>query len=208
MITSTPTALVAAAPSLLRQGLIATLRERWPLLRFVLTADATQIAELMQQQQFGLLILDESLPGRRLPELLTWLRATRPAQRLVVLTDSEAERPAASPTAADDGKSLRLPWQVPPHALVAALVAWLDAPATEACSSRRPPRASFAEPFSPRELQVLRLVMADQCNEEIADHLCVSVRTVESHRRTLLHKAGTRTLVGLVVRAVREGWVA
>jgi DNA-binding NarL/FixJ family response regulator len=34
------------------------------------------------------------------------------------------------------------------------------------------------------------------------------VRTVESHRRALLQKTGAKTLVGLVVQAVREGWVA
>jgi DNA-binding NarL/FixJ family response regulator len=56
-------------------------------------------------------------------------------------------------------------------------------------------------------LQVLSLVVADHCNAEIADKLCLSVRTVESHRRTLLQKAGTKTLVGLAARAVREGWV-
>jgi DNA-binding NarL/FixJ family response regulator len=31
---------------------------------------------------------------------------------------------------------------------------------------------------------------------------------VETHRRNLLQKAGTRTVVGLTARAVREGWVA
>ncbi|GAB2795559.1 DNA-binding NarL/FixJ family response regulator [Hymenobacter luteus] len=50
--------------------------------------------------------------------------------------------------------------------------------------------------------------MADCCNQEIADKLFLSVRTVESHRRALLQKAGTKTLVGLVVQAVRERWLA
>jgi DNA-binding NarL/FixJ family response regulator len=208
MISSTPTALVAAAPTLLRQGLVATLRQHWPLLRIILTADATQIAELVQQESFGLLVLDEDLPGRALPDLLAWLQRTRPGQRLILLGDTP---PRSHPIGAGPGYGgvpLRLPHQVPPHALVAALVTWLDAPVSQEPPARLPRRQVLAEPFSPRELQVLRLVMADQCNEEIADHLCVSVRTVESHRRTLLHKAGTRTLVGLVVRAVREGWVA
>jgi DNA-binding NarL/FixJ family response regulator len=57
-------------------------------------------------------------------------------------------------------------------------------------------------------LDVLRLVVADCCNQEIADRLFLSVRTVESHRRALLQKAGAKTLVGLVVQAMREGWVA
>jgi DNA-binding NarL/FixJ family response regulator len=206
MISSTPTALVAAAPSLLRQGLVATLHEQWPLLRLVLTADATQVADLVAQTSFGLLVLDEALAGRFLPQLLAYLQRTQPTQRLVVLTDRPTPTgPLPSPTR--PAALLQLPRHIQPQALVAALGHWLDAP-----SSRLVPNpsrsATVVEPFSPRELQVLRLVVADHCNEEIADHLCLSVRTVESHRRTLLHKAGTRTLVGLAVRAVREGWVA
>ena len=205
MISSIPTALVAAAPSLLRQGLTAILRERWPLLQLVLTADATQVADLVTQTPFGLLVLDEALPGRAVPRLVAHLQAARPAQRLVVLTEGPLSMP---PQGAATVALLRLSRNIPPQALVAALTAWLDGP-NAATLAHRPARPqAVVEPFSPRELQVLRLVVADQCNEEIADHLCLSVRTVESHRRTLLHKAGTRTLVGLAVRAVREGWVA
>jgi len=50
-------------------------------------------------------------------------------------------------------------------------------------------------------------VVEDYCNEEIAARLFINVRTVESHRRNLLQKAGARTVVGLAARAVREGWV-
>jgi len=198
MISSTPTALVAAAPSLLRQGLIATLHARWPRLYLMLTADAAQVAELVAQTHFGLLVLDETLPGCALPELLAQLRQLRPAQRLVVLADQAS--PAAGTTAL-----LRLPRHILPQALVAALATWLDAPDGRAEPPRPARSAALVEPFSPRELEVLRLVVADHCNEEIADQLFINVRTVESHRRNLLHKAGTRTLVGL---AVREGWVA
>ena len=205
MISSIPTALVAAAPSLLRQGLTAILRERWPLLHLVLTADATQVADLVTQTPFGLLVLDEALPGRAVPRLVAHLQAARPAQRLVVLTEGPLSMP---PQCAATAALLRLSRNIPPQALVAALTAWLDGPNAGTLAHRPARPQAVVEPFSPRELQVLRLVVADQCNEEIADHLCLSVRTVESHRRTLLHKAGTRTLVGLAVRAVREGWVA
>ena len=208
MISSTPTALVAAAPSLLRQGLLATLRERWPLLHLVLTADATQVADLVTQAPFGLLVLDETLPGRALPGLVARLQAIRPAQRLVVLTDRPLPVQSTGAAAGSSAVLLRLPRHIPPQALVAALAAWLDAPDAGVPAHRPARPEALVEPFSPRELQVLRLVVADHCNEEIADRLFINVRTVESHRRNLLHKAGTRTLVGLAVRAVREGWVA
>jgi DNA-binding NarL/FixJ family response regulator len=204
MISSTPTALVAAAPTLLRQGLVATLREQWPQLQLTLTADATQVVELVAHAAFSLLVLDEQLPGRHLPELLGRLQRARPGLRLVVLTDHQV--PASPP--AGLGKLLQLSRHVLPHALVGALEQWLDAPNSLPEATRSLRACTVPDPFSRRELEVLRLVVADHCNEEIADQLCLSVRTVESHRRTLLQKAGTRTLVGLAARAVREGWVA
>jgi DNA-binding NarL/FixJ family response regulator len=204
MISSTPTALVAAAPTLFRQGLIATLREQWPQLQLTLTADATQVVELVGRAAFSLLVLDEQLPGRRLPELLSRLHRARPGLRLMVLTDPQA--PASQPTGPN--RPLQLSRQVLPHILVGALAQWLDAPCCPAGASRSLRACAVPDPFSRRELEVLRLVVADHRNEEIADQLCLSVRTVESHRRMLLQKAGTRTLVGLAARAVREGWVA
>ena len=206
MTTATPAALVAAAPTLLRQGLVALLRERWPALSLTLTADVTQLSELVATHAFGLLVLDGHLVGRTLLVLLAQLHRAWPMQRLVVLADQRPTEPTAQ--LAQAGPRLLLPRHVPPPALVEALAPWLDAPNGNLALVRRTRAQAWTRPFSPRELEVLRLVVADQCNQEIANRLCLSTRTVESHRRTLLQKAGTRTLVGLAAKAVREGWVA
>ncbi|HEX8330682.1 MAG TPA: response regulator transcription factor [Hymenobacter sp.] len=208
MIVSTPTALVAAAPTLFRRGLVTLLQEQCPALRLTLTADASEVADLIGLRKFGLIVLDGALPGLDLPAVLEGLHRSRPTQRLLVLADPRepAVRRAAP---AWSGTQLLVPPHVPPHALAAVLAPWLaTTPEAGAFPIRVEAPYLLAGSFSRRELEVLRLVVADQCNEEIADHLCLSVRTVESHRRTLLQKAGTRTLVGLAARAVREGWVA
>lgn len=207
MTYSTPAALVAAAPTLSRKGLIITLKERWPQLNITLTADATQVPDLVATIPFGLLVLDEALPGRALAELLDRVHRARPTQRLVVLTDPHSPAQLAG-MAPWPGTPLRLPRHVLPHTLVAALSAWLDAPLEPMLPARRAGADAVPDPFSRRELEVLRLVVDDCCNEEIANRLFINVRTVETHRRNLLQKAGTRTVVGLTARAVREGWVA
>jgi DNA-binding NarL/FixJ family response regulator len=149
------------------------------------------------------MILEGALVGPNLPTLLDHLRRTRPTQRLLVLADAPLLGHSQSWPAHSDAQ-LIMPSQVPPSTLVAAIAPWL---------TERPigcPRtySAGANRFSRRELEVLRLVVDDCCNEEIANRLFINVRTVESHRRNLLQKAGTRTLVGLAARAVREGWVA
>ncbi|WP_426058399.1 DNA-binding response regulator [Hymenobacter sp. B1770] len=207
MTTSTPTVLVAAAPTLYREGLVALLHEQWPHQRLSLTADVTQVAYLVCSQPYGLLILDDLLPGLQLVPLLTQLHRASPRQRVLLLTSPETCTSAA-PLPWSDTRLL-VSRQALAEALVSALESWLsDQPAPALAKSSWRGTGGLGNGFSPRELQVLSLVVADYCNAEIADKLCLSVRTVESHRRMLLQKAGTKTLVGLAARAVREGWVA
>ncbi|MUP46007.1 response regulator transcription factor [Gramella sp. BOM4] len=61
--------------------------------------------------------------------------------------------------------------------------------------------------LSSRELEVLNLVVADNSNQEIADDLNISVRTVETHKQNLLAKTGTKSVAGLVVYAIKNDLV-
>ena len=68
--------------------------------------------------------------------------------------------------------------------------------------------ASFSKPeLSEREQEVLRLICAEKTNKEIADHLILSVRTVDGHRERILAKIGARNTAGIVLYAIRNGLV-
>lgn len=199
--------LVAAPPSLYRQGLLATLHEQWPDLTFSVTADAGMLEPLLQQQPYALLVLDSTLAGPSLAALYQRLRHVRSCQPILVIA-SQRLSPALKQHLFQPDTNALLPYNATPATVVTTVMALLSG-ATGGTLSSPPTRRPFAPPtpFSQREAEVLRLVVADLCNQEIANQLCLSVRTVESHRRALLQKAGVKTLVGLVVQAVREGWV-
>lgn len=55
-----------------------------------------------------------------------------------------------------------------------------------------------------REVQVLELLCNGKLNKEIADLLCISVRTVETHRRSLGDKTNSRNLAGLIMYAIKN----
>lgn len=61
--------------------------------------------------------------------------------------------------------------------------------------------------ISRREKEVLQLIMQEFTTQEIADKLFVSVKTVESHRGSLLTKLQARNTAGLVRIAMEEGIV-
>ena len=64
-----------------------------------------------------------------------------------------------------------------------------------------------AEPLSPRELEVVKLIAEAHTNRQIAEVLSLSEKTVESHRANVLSKLGMRDRVELVRYAIRRGLV-
>lgn len=65
-------------------------------------------------------------------------------------------------------------------------------------------RLVFEVPLTAREKQVLHLICKELGNQEIADKLFISVRTVEAHKRNLLEKTGCKNVAGLVVYAIEK----
>jgi DNA-binding NarL/FixJ family response regulator len=64
-----------------------------------------------------------------------------------------------------------------------------------------------SEPLSLREQEVLKLIAEGKSNKEIADVLCISIRTVEHHRASIASKLDIRNVVDLVKYAIRKGYV-
>jgi DNA-binding NarL/FixJ family response regulator len=56
-----------------------------------------------------------------------------------------------------------------------------------------------------REIEILKLVCQENSNQEIADKVYLSVRTVEGYRTRLFEKTKSKNLVGLVIYAIRAG---
>lgn len=70
----------------------------------------------------------------------------------------------------------------------------------------RAKRKKNASPkLTEREKEVLQLIIKEYGNQEIADKLCISLRTAENHRYNLLQKLDVKNTVGLVKAALQMG---
>ena len=78
------------------------------------------------------------------------------------------------------------------------------APATEAPT---PIHAPIYQVLTKRELEVLRLLAEGFSNQEMADRLFTSKRTVETHRQNLMAKVQAKNTAALVRLASRHGWL-
>lgn len=61
--------------------------------------------------------------------------------------------------------------------------------------------------LTPREEEVLKLIAEGNSSKDIAETLCISVKTVQRHRANLLHKLGLRDRLELTRYAIRAGLI-
>ncbi|MDO5607939.1 MAG: response regulator transcription factor [Capnocytophaga sp.] len=76
--------------------------------------------------------------------------------------------------------------------------------------TRRKHTAAFKKSsiiLTPREKEVLSLILKENTTKEIADKVCLSQKTVESHRANLFVKFGVKNMAGLVKQAILEGFL-
>lgn len=61
--------------------------------------------------------------------------------------------------------------------------------------------------LSQREREVLQLLASGLTNQEMADKLFTSKRTIETHRQNIIEKTGAKNTAALVKYAMNRGWI-
>ncbi|MBK1897832.1 response regulator transcription factor [Chryseobacterium paridis] len=69
-------------------------------------------------------------------------------------------------------------------------------------SSKKKSLFEMEDELSEREKDVVKLICQEYTNNEIAEKLFISPRTVESHRQRVLEKIGAKNTVGIVIYAI------
>jgi two-component system response regulator DegU len=196
-------------------------------LRYILLAlpyvesvvEAGEFAELLAQCRQRLpdvLLLDLQMPGMDGPEVAQQLLGEFPDLKIIVLSMFSADKFITQMMKL--GVRSYLPKDVDQPQLTQALedVLTTGHHFTERMSKamlrgvQQPARSaplSLTEEmhFTPRELDVLRLICEGRPTADIAEQLFLGRRTVEGHRQRLLEKTGAANAAGLVVYAVRHG---
>jgi two-component system response regulator NreC len=151
------------------------------------------------------LVLDLNMPGEPSIAAIPRLRENAPETEIVVLTMQND--PAVAREALRAGAIGYVLKEAAESELVQAVrfAARGDTYLSPKLGARlaAEPQATNAAPddLSARELEVLRLIALGHTNSEIAAHLYLSVRTVESHRAHIQQKTGRTTRAALVAYA-------
>lgn len=63
------------------------------------------------------------------------------------------------------------------------------------------------EIFTRREKEILRLIIQGITSVQMSDQMCVSIHTINSHRKNILKKSGCDTVTELISKTITNGWV-
>jgi DNA-binding NarL/FixJ family response regulator len=207
--------LLADDHALVRRGLRLIL-DAQPDLEVVAEAgDGAEAVKLALNPDVDLAILDISMPRMTGLQAARELQQRRPDLRILVLSMHESEqylyealRAGASgyvvKRAADLDliKACRATMRGEPFLYPAAVTALI------ADSLRRERNGEESlSPLTPRETEVIKLVAESYTNQQIAEALTISEKTVERHRANILEKLGMRDRVELTRYAIRNGLV-
>ncbi len=71
-------------------------------------------------------------------------------------------------------------------------------------ASAPPIESTTGEPLTPREREIVQLLAEGLSNKEVATRLAISIKTVETHRSTVMRKLDAHSVVDLVRYALRN----
>jgi two-component system response regulator NreC len=162
-----------------------------------------------------LLILDITMPKTDGLQVLSQIKRAHPNVRVLVLTMHEEE--GYLKRALESGAAGYCPKSAADAELISAIRAVMRGNVyihpshakilvDKMIPSANASSASAAE-LSERERAVLKLVALGHTNQEIADQLSLSVKTVESYRARGMEKLGLNSRAALVRYAIQEGWM-
>ena len=179
---------------------------------FAVVGEAGDVEEARRQvadHQPDVLVLDLNMPGEPTLPALSSFADESPGTRVVILTMFN------EPVFAREALRAGAAAFVLKHAADADLV---KAVRTAAAGGRYV-QAELAgdlldadEPqgdgrLTPREQEVLELLAMGHTNGQVAERLCISVRTVETHRSNIQHKLGVSSRSDLVLYALENGLI-
>lgn len=71
----------------------------------------------------------------------------------------------------------------------------------------REDKVNGSEKLSSREIEIIKEVAAGYSNNEIADRLNISVRTVETHRKNIMAKLELKNMAALIRFAIQQNYI-
>jgi DNA-binding NarL/FixJ family response regulator len=203
--------LIADDHAVLRAGLRLLLEAQHDIEVVGEASDGSEVVQRARELQPDIVLMDLTMPGPQSGEAIRQTLRACPTTRVLILTMHDDSAYLASAMAA--GAAGYVVKKVADSELLLAIRAvhagrtFVDLTQTLR-PEHAPPgsnRAQRPKELSRREREVLRLLAQGHSNQQIADQIRVSVKTVETYRTRLREKLGLKERAELYRFAVESG---
>jgi DNA-binding NarL/FixJ family response regulator len=202
--------LIADDHPIVRQGLKQILSEESDMGVFGEAQNSQEVLELVQKQDWDIVILDINMPGRGGIDVLKELKHERPKLPVLMLSVHPEDQYAVRALKAH--ASGYMTKDSAPEELVKAIRKILRG--GKYISSTLAEKLAFDletetekplhETLSDREHQVLLMIASGKTVSEIAEELSLSVKTIDTYRARILEKMKMRTNAELTYYAIKN----
>jgi len=211
------TIVIAEDHTILREGLKALLSSQ-PDFKVVGEAgDGLEAIRCVQNHSPDMILLDLSMPRMTGLDAIKEIKRVTPQTKIIVLTVYNTEEYILSTLQAGaDGYVLK---EAHSTELLTAIRHVLDgrrylSPSISGTiidgllqGKKASAIRSAWDTLTQREREILKLVAEGYKNKEIADLLCISVKTAEKHRANLMEKLGLHNVASLTALAAEKGMI-
>lgn len=195
---------------LVLQGLKRIIECSLPEIKNVCTASSGQEALLLiKSQRFNLFVLDMELPDISGLDIISHIREKDPQARIIVNTMHE-EVWFIKELIQSEVEGILFK-SIDSTKIAEAIRRVLDG-GTYYCTYAEHVRSQMKrsddgrrEELTLRELDVLKCISEGKSTQEIAQELCVSTNTVDTHRRHMMEKLDAKNVADLIMTAIAKG---
>lgn len=173
------------------------------------TLNYMELKNLLKQECFDVLLLDIHFGKYDGREIIQELKQFAPNIKIIALTsNADAVTIKSSVNAGFDGYLLKIDGR---EEIEKALQAVTNnqkyfSPKTQQVFFELQTSKNKIE-LTERELEILQLIVHEKTTKEIAEQLCISEITVETHRSSIMLKLEVRNIAGMVKKSIMQGLV-
>ena len=207
--------LIVASSSISRSGLDNLLRASTSLQVTGVLSDFGRLSENVEQLQPDVVVAEITGQDRTLPEEILKLSEEAPVAIVLLVDDANTERDL---DAFRNGIRAVLPRNISPSGIIAALEAvgvgltvlppeGLDHLLRESTATHRAVSPPLVEALTPREIEVLGMMVEGWGNKEISTRLGISEHTVKFHVASIMGKLNASSRTEAVTSGIRHGLI-
>jgi two-component system response regulator NreC len=210
--------VIAEDHTILREGLRALLASQQDLKVVGEAQDGREAIRCVQDSSPDVILMDLSMPRMNGLDAIKEIKKTNPGTKIIALTVHKTEEYVlATLQAGADGYVLK---DATHSELVMAIMNVLDgnrylSPGISErvidgyLEGRKALKSQSAwDTLTQREREILKLIAEGHKNKDIADYLCISLKTVEKHRTNLMNKLDLHNVAALTALAIEKGLIS